>query len=98
MTRRKTWKWLCLVLMLALVTACGTASLAPALSKLPAAAQALGSRAVEVAQSSSIGAAPAAVPTQPVVQTGDEQALEDLYTRVNPSVVNITVVLSPSQS
>jgi serine protease Do len=37
--------------------------------------------------------APGALPTQAPVQTSMDQLLEDLYTRVNPSVVNITVVV-----
>jgi 2-alkenal reductase len=81
-------------MMVASMTACGAGgvlSLAPVGAILPAGS----------AQSRSAAPAAAAtsvVPTQAAVVSSLDTQLEALYARVNPSVVNITVVLGASQS
>ena len=80
------WKWAAAGLIAVSMTACSAAgllSVATVGALLPA-------------QSKSAVAAPAAtsaVPTQPAVVSSQDTQLEALYAHVNPSVVNITVVV-----
>jgi serine protease Do len=69
------------------LTACGASSLLalPAVNLQNDSAQAATAQATVI---------PGALATQAPVQTNMDQLLEDLYTRTNPSVVNITVVVS----
>src|SRR5438128_2233144 len=86
----KVWKWAAGAMIVASMTACsagGLLSLAPVAALAPAQSKSAAPAA----------AATSVVPTQAAVVSSQDTQLEALYTAVNPSVVNITVVLNASQ-
>ncbi|MBI3360850.1 MAG: trypsin-like peptidase domain-containing protein [Chloroflexi bacterium] len=104
MKQLHSWHLLFVAAALTALTACGGTITLPALPQIQflqtaqtavsatpapqATAQPAQPQATPAAQ------APGAVaPTNPAVTTNEEKALEELYARVNPSVVNITVVM-----